>query len=70
MPSLDQRKKRGFCKYHKFLGYYTYQCVLFRDLVQNSLKDGRLKFGDKPKAIVQVESDLVLAKDENFVEHV
>ena len=54
-PPLDQKKKRGFCKYHNFLGHKTSQCVLFRDLVQKALKDGRLQFGEKPK--MQVDED-------------
>lgn len=32
-PSLEQRKKLSFCKYHNFLGHRTFQCVLFRNLV-------------------------------------
>lgn len=49
-PPLEQRKKRGFCKYHNFLGHKTSQCktsqcVFFRDLVQKALNDGRLQFG-------------------------
>lgn len=42
---LEQRKKRGFFKYCNFLGHKTPQCVLFRDLVQKALKEGRLLFG-------------------------
>ncbi|KAK2422316.1 hypothetical protein QL285_032860 [Trifolium repens] len=50
IPPLEMRKKRGYCKYHDFLGHRTSQCVLFRDLVQKALNEGRLKFGEKPKA--------------------
>jgi len=45
-PPLEQRKKRAFCEFHNFLGHETSHCVLFRDLVQNDLTKGRLKFGD------------------------
>ena len=48
MPPLEQRKKRGFCKYHNFLDHKTSQYFLFRDLVQGAIKEGRLKFADKP----------------------
>ena len=48
LPPSEQRKKRGFCKYHNFLGHKTSQCFLFRDLVQQALKEGRLEFADKP----------------------
>ncbi|XP_050916323.1 uncharacterized protein LOC127131446 [Lathyrus oleraceus] len=47
VPPLEQRKKRGFCKYHGFLGHKTSQYFLFRDLVQNAIEEGTLKFGDK-----------------------
>lgn len=30
-PPLEQRKKKGFCKYHTLLGHKTYQC-LFSDI--------------------------------------
>ncbi|XP_050883426.1 uncharacterized protein LOC127086673 [Lathyrus oleraceus] len=56
-PSLEKRKKRGFCKYHNFLGHKTSQCVLFKDLVHKALKEGRLQFGEKPKALMQVDDD-------------
>ena len=48
IPPLEQRQKRGFYKYHNYLGHKTSRCSLFRDLVQKGLIEGRLKFGDKP----------------------
>ncbi|XP_050888900.1 uncharacterized protein LOC127094071 [Lathyrus oleraceus] len=39
VPHLEQRKKRGFCKYHGFLDHKTSQCFLFRDLVQNVIQE-------------------------------
>lgn len=42
--SLEQRTKRDFCKFHNFMGHKIFQCVLFLDLMQNALKDGRLIF--------------------------
>jgi len=50
IPPLEQCKKRGFCKYHNFLGHNISHCVLFRDFVQKALNEGRLKFGDKTNA--------------------
>lgn len=57
VPPLEQRKKRGFCKYHNFIGHKTSQCFLFRDLVQKAIVDGRLKFGEKTKAQMRIDSD-------------
>jgi len=55
IPPLQQRKKRGFFKYHNFLGHKTSHCVLFRDLVQRALYEGMLKFEDKSKPHMQVD---------------
>ena len=57
IPPLEQRKKRGCCKYHNFLGYKTSHCVLFKDLVKRSLNKGRLRFGDRAKPQMQVDGD-------------
>lgn len=54
-PPLEHKKKRVFYKFHNFLGHKTYQCVIFRDLVQKALKEGRLQFDKRPK--MQVRSD-------------
>ena len=56
-PPLEQRQKRGFCKYHNFLGHNTSRCFLFRHLVQKGLNEGKLKFGNKIKPQMQVDSD-------------
>ena len=57
IPPLEQRQKRGFCKYHNSLGHNTSRCSLFRDLVQKGLNEGKLKFGNKPKPQMQVDFD-------------
>ena len=57
IPPLEQRKKRGFCKYHNFFEHKTPHYVLFRELVQKSLNGGRLKFGDRKKPQMQVDVD-------------
>src|ERR1051325_10487580 len=68
IPPLEQRKKRGFCKYHNFLGHKTSQCFLFRDLIQNAIKDGRLKFSDKGKNPMKVDTDPLLMAETNYAE--
>lgn len=57
MPLLEQRKKRGFCKYHNFLGHKISQCFLFKDLVHNTIKDDQLKFADKGKTQMQIDAN-------------
>ena len=39
------------------MGHSTSRCSLFRDLVQKGLNEGRLKFGNKPKPQMEVDSD-------------
>ncbi|XP_050878718.1 uncharacterized protein LOC127082522 [Lathyrus oleraceus] len=67
VPPLDQRKKRGFCKYHNFLGYKTSQCFLFMDLVHNALNEGRQKF-PKGKAPMKINSYPFQVVDVSYVE--
>ncbi|XP_050890799.1 uncharacterized protein LOC127096248 [Lathyrus oleraceus] len=66
VPLLEQRKKKGFCKFQSFLDHNTSQCVLFRDPVQNALKDGKLKFADKQKP--HTKEDNETKNDVFFVE--
>jgi len=49
LPPLKQRKKRGFCKFHGFLGHNLSRCTRFRDFVKKALDEGMLMFGDKSK---------------------
>ncbi|XP_050895399.1 uncharacterized protein LOC127102024 [Lathyrus oleraceus] len=70
IPPLEQRKKRGFCKYHNFLGHKTSQCFLFGDLIQNAIRDGRLKFADKGKNQMKVDVDPLNIAETNYVEPV
>ena len=68
MPPLEQRKKRGFCKFHGFLGHNLSRCTCFRDSVQKALDEGRLKFGDKTKQPMQVDADPMKKVDSMYAE--
>lgn len=57
LPLEQRKKKKVFCKFHNFLGHKTCQCMLFRDLVQNTLKDEILKYTDKQKPRLEKEYD-------------
>lgn len=70
IPPLEQRKKRDLCKYHNFLGHKTSQCFLFRDLIQNAIKDGRLKFADRGRNQMKVDADPLNIDDTNYAEPV
>ncbi|XP_006598506.1 uncharacterized protein [Glycine max] len=67
VPPVEQQKKRGYCKFHNFLGHKTSCCVLFRDLVQKALNEGRLKFGEKPK-VAQANAETSKAAETLYVE--
>ena len=68
IPPLEQHKKIGHCKYHNFLGHKTSHCVLFRDLVQRGLNEGRLGVGDKIKPHMQVDVDPLKDVDAMYTE--
>lgn len=70
MPTLEHRKKRGFCKYHNFLGHKTSHSFLFMDLVQNAIKDERLKFGDKAKSQMKIDPDPLQVANAHYAEPV
>lgn len=44
--------------------------MLFKDLVYNALKEGRLQFSEKPKALMQVDADPLKTGDAHYNEHV
>lgn len=69
-PPLEKRKKRGFCKYHNFLGHKTSQWVIFRDLVQKALQEGIFQFGKKPKASMQMDVDPFRTEEAHYVKPV
>ena len=66
LPPLEQRKKRGFCKFHGFLGHNLSRCTRFRDSVQKALDEGRLKFGEKSKQ--QVDGDPMKKAESMFAD--
>ncbi|WJX94328.1 hypothetical protein P8452_75757 [Trifolium repens] len=68
IPPIEQRKKRGYCKFHNYLGHKTYQCVLFRDVVQKAINEGRLKLADKSKPPMKVDTDPLPKADATYVE--
>lgn len=66
MSPLEQRNKRGFCKYPNFLGHKTSQYFLFRDPVHNALNDGRLKFS-KGNPPMNIDSDPLQVEEDRYV---
>lgn len=44
------------------------QCFLFRDLIQNAIQEGRLKFGEKPRSQMKIDSDPLQVADAHYIE--
>jgi len=68
LPPLEQRKKRGFCKFHGFLDHNLSRCTRFRDSMQKALDEGRLKFGDETKQPMQVDANPMKKVDSMYAE--
>jgi len=68
LPHLEQRQKRGYCKFHGNFGHNTSRCVVFRDSKQKALDKHRLKFADKQKQTMQVEVDPLKKADSMYLE--
>ncbi|XP_027343100.1 uncharacterized protein LOC113855668 [Abrus precatorius] len=67
IPTLEQRKGQKYCKFHHVYGHWTNTCVRFRDLIQDAIKQGRLKFEQKTKMPMKIDSD-PMQIEANFVE--
>lgn len=55
-------------KYQNFLRHKASQYFLFRDLVQNALKEGRLKFAEKSKTPMKIVSGPLQIEETHYVE--
>jgi hypothetical protein len=44
------------------------RCTRFKDSVQKALDEGRLKFGDKSKQIMQVDADPLKKADSMYID--
>lgn len=67
LPPLEQRQKRGFCRYHNYLGHSNSKCVIFRDLVQKSLQEGRPEFSSRR---IKIDADPLRQEEALFVDPV
>ncbi|RYQ96715.1 hypothetical protein Ahy_B08g092568 [Arachis hypogaea] len=64
--SVKDLKGKPYCKFHQATSHSTNSCVCFRDLIQEAIMEGRLKFDDGMKEI-KVDVDPFNA-DASFVE--
>ncbi|XP_016185736.1 uncharacterized protein LOC107627418 [Arachis ipaensis] len=64
--SVKDLKGKPYCKFHQETSHSTNSCVRFRDLIQEAIMEGRLKFDDGKKEM-KVDTDPFDA-DASFVE--
>nr|ABA96304.1 transposon protein, putative, CACTA, En/Spm sub-class [Oryza sativa Japonica Group] len=46
LPSAEELKKRKYCKWHNTGSHHTNECKVFRQQIQSSIEQGRIKFDD------------------------
>ncbi|XP_059629712.1 uncharacterized protein LOC132272617 [Cornus florida] len=47
MPTASEMAEKNYCKFHNSWRHSTNNCVIFRNIMQNAIEDGRLKFPEK-----------------------
>lgn len=57
LPSVEQIKGKLFCKFHNSWKHSTNNCVIFRDIVQDLIDQGKLKFLDMVAPTMKVDTD-------------
>ena len=71
IPSEEELKNMKYCKWHNATSHNTNECKVFRQQIQLSLKQGKLKF-ETPKRTMKIDQHLFatnmvdLAKDKSL----
>ena len=47
MPEAEDLKGKEFCKWHSSWRHFTNNCIVFRNVIQESIDKGLLKFAEK-----------------------
>lgn len=47
MPSASEMAEKEYYKFHNSWRHSTNNCVIFRNIVQKAIEDGRIKFSEK-----------------------
>lgn len=53
-PSAEEIKKRRYCKWHNTYSHHTNECKIFRQQIQSTIEQGRIKF-DEAKKPMKIE---------------
>lgn len=57
IPSAEEIKNRQYCKWHNSFSHSTNNSMVFRNAVQQALKEGRFKLADKGTSDLQTDVD-------------
>ncbi|CAN1836506.1 hypothetical protein LINPERHAP1_LOCUS34796 [Linum perenne] len=57
LPSPDKLKGRRYCKWHNSMSHSTDSCVVFRNILQDAIEKGRIKFPEARKDAMLVDTD-------------
>ncbi|OMO78281.1 Retrotransposon gag protein [Corchorus capsularis] len=58
LPHADELRGKEYCKYHDSWRHSTNSCTVFRNIVQEKIERGILKFPEAPKKKMGVDKDL------------
>ncbi|XP_028100424.1 uncharacterized protein LOC114299795 [Camellia sinensis] len=57
IPKERDRVGKEYCKWHNSFRHFTNNCVTFRNCVQDLIQKGMLKYAEKDKEVMAVDSD-------------
>lgn len=57
IPSKEEIKDKKYCKWHNTWRHNTNNCVVFRNVIQDPIEKGRLKFPGKQKDVMLVDQN-------------
>ncbi|CAL1390186.1 unnamed protein product [Linum trigynum] len=56
-PSPEKLKGKKYCKWHNSMSHATDSCVVFRNVLQDAIEKGRIKFPEAKKDAMLVDTD-------------
>ncbi|CAL1411516.1 unnamed protein product [Linum trigynum] len=57
LPPSEKLKGKEYCKWHNSISYATNACVDFHNVLQDAIKNGRIKFFEEKKDVMLVDTD-------------
>ena len=57
IPSAEDLRNKKYCKWHHSYSHNTVNCMVFRNVIQKAIKEGRFKLAEKGAAEMKVDTD-------------